>query len=405
MLAITRRHALAGAGALGVGALIGSPRASAAYGPGVTDKEIKLGATSPYSGPASSFGVFGETQLAFFQMINDQGGINGRKVNLISLDNAFSPPKALEQTRRLVEGDGVFAIAGALGTPPNTAVSKYLNDAKVPNLFLVSGAERFNDPKNFPWIIPLYPSYVAQGQLYGNYIRSKKPNAKIVVLYENDDLGKDYLRGLKKGLGERASAMILKERSHELTDPSVEGLVAEMSATGGDVYVQFTTPKFAAQSIRKAASLNWRPLQIIASNAASIPSALVPAGLENCKGLISARWEKVISGAEFANDPAVQDFKRFAAKYMPRLNLDDQTPIPGYICAYAIAEVLRRCGDELTRENLLKQATSLRDFVVPLLLPGITLTNSPTDYSAYHAMEAMQFNGETWVGVGDLIHI
>lgn len=402
---LSRRDVLVAAGAVGSGAVLGPVAARAAYGPGVSDTEIKLGTTSPYSGPASAFGVFGETQVAFFKMINDNGGINGRKVDLISLDNAFSPPKALEQTRKLVEGDGVFAIAGALGTPPNTAISKYLNDAKVPNLYLVSGAERFNDPKNFPWIVPLYPSYVAQGEIYGNYIRKTRPNARIAVLYENDDLGKDYLRGLKKGLGANAAAMIVKERAHELSDPSVEGVVVELNATGADVYVQFTTPKFAAQSIRKVASLGWKPLQVIASNAASIPSTLVPAGLENSKGVISARWEKELSGPEFAADPGMKDFKAFAAKYMPRVNPEDKTATPGYVSAYAIAEVLRRCGNELTRENLLKQATSLKDFAIPLLLPGVTLTNSPDDYTAYHAMEIMRFDGERWAGLGDLIRI
>ncbi|MDE2363422.1 MAG: ABC transporter substrate-binding protein [Hyphomicrobiales bacterium] len=405
MKGFTRRGVLNGATAIGASTLIGSGAARAAYGPGVTDTEIKLGTTSPYSGPASSFGVFGEAQVAFFKMINDKGGINGRKINLISLDNAFSPPKALEQTRTLVEGDGVFAIAGALGTPPNAAIAKYLNDAKVPNLFLVSGAERFNDPKNFPWIIPLYPSYVAQGEIYGNYIKAKKPGAKIAVLYENDDLGKDYVRGLKKGLGDKAASMIVKERSHELSDPSIESIVVEMNATGADVYVQFTTPKFAAQSIRKTAALGWKPLQILASNAASIPATLVPAGLENSRGIISARWEKDITGPEFADDQAIKEFRQFEAKYMPRANPADQTAMPGYICAYAIAEVLRRCGNELTRENLVKMAATLRDFPVPTLLPGITLSNSPDDYSAYHAMEIIQFNGERWVGLGELIRI
>lgn len=405
MKSITRRKVLAGAGSLAATSFIGSRRALAAYGPGVSDKEIKIGTTAVYSGPASAFGAYGEAQVAFFQMINDRGGINGRKINLISLDNAFSPPKALEQTRKLVESDEVFAIAGCLGTPPNAAISKYLNDARVPNLFLVSGSERFNDPKNFPWIVPLYPSYVAQGEIYGNYIRAQRPNAKVAVLYENDDLGKDYVRGLKKGLGEQAAAMVVAERSHELSVPSVESVVVELHATGADVFVQFTTPKFVAQGIRKTAALGWKPLQIIASNSASIPTTLVPAGLENCKGLVSARWEKVISGTEFEKDPAVKEFREFAAKYMPRLNLDDQTPVPGVICASTIAEVLRRCGNELTRENLLKQATSLRNFEAPLLLSGITLTNSPDDYAAYHAMQIMQFDGEKWAGLGGLIKI
>ncbi|HEX8077839.1 MAG TPA: ABC transporter substrate-binding protein [Chthoniobacterales bacterium] len=389
--AVTRRGLLAGA--ISAPFLSGT-RSWAAGEPGVTSTEIKLGTTAPYSGPLSSLAIYGEAQTAFFRMINDRGGINGRKVNLLSLDNAFSPPKAVEQTRKLVEDEGVFAIAGSLGTPTNAAVQKYLNDKAVPFLFLTSGAERFNDPKNFPWVIPLYPSYVAQGAIYGRFLAQNRPDAKIAVMYENDDLGKDYLRGLKQGLGSRAAAMIVKEMPHELTDTTIDTLVVTAKSAGADTFIQFTNGKYAAQGIRRIGSINWKPLQIIASNAASIGATLVPAGLENCKGIMTVRWEKDITSPEFAKDPGVAEFKAFATKYMPRYNQEDQTAVPGYVCAWTIAEVLRRCGNELTRENLLRQATTLKDLSVPMLLPRIRLSNSPTNYDAFHAMELIQFNGE-----------
>ena len=393
----------------GGSAAIASPfvltRHAFAADPGITANEIKIGTTAPYSGPLSGLSVYGEAQTAYFKMVNDNGGINGRKVNFISLDNAFSPPKAVEQTRKLVEDDGVFAIAGFLGTPTNAAVQKYLNDKKVPSLYLTSGAERFNDPKNFPWIVPLYPSYIAQGAIYGQYLRNQRGNAKIAVMYENDDLGKDYLRGLKNGLGDRASAMIVKEMPHELSDASIETLVVNAKGAGADTFIMFTNSKFAAQGIRKVGSMGWKPLMIIASNAASIGATFAPAGLEFCKGIMSARWEKFASDPTFADDAGVKDFRAFAAKYMPRYNVEDQTAVPGYVCAYAIADVLRRCGDELSRENLLKQATSLRDFSVPMLLNAVKLTNSATDYAAFHAMELIEFNGERFVGHGDVIRV
>ena len=286
-----RRAVLAGAGAFGV--LAGRSAAAKTYGPGVTDSEIKLGTTSPYSGPASAYGVYGHAQTAYFQMINEQGGINGRKINLISLDNGYNPPKALEQTRKLVEEDNVLAIAGFLGTAPNTSVQKYLNGKKVPNLFLTSGADRFNDPKNYPWIVPLYPTYVGQGEIYARFILTRHPDAKIGVLYINDDLGKDFLLGLKKGLGDRARTMIVREVSNELTDPSVDSQIIDLKGSGADALVQFTTSKFAAQGIRKAYDLGWRPrVHILASVASAIGATLIPAGVERSKGVITARWEK-----------------------------------------------------------------------------------------------------------------
>ena len=403
MSTITRRFVVGG---IGAGLFLhdtGSARA--AYDQGVTDSEIKLGTTATYSGPVSAIASYGEAQVAYFKMINDNGGINGRKVNLISYDNAFSPPKTIEQTRRLIESDGVFAVAGALGTPTNAAVQKYLNDSKVPNLFFTSGSERFNDPKNFPWIVPLYPSYVAQGMIYGRYLLKMKPDAKIGVLYENDDLGRDYLRGLKQALGGDASKMVIVEKSHEVTDPTIDSSVVSIQAAGADTFVQFTNQRYAAQGIRKVAAMNWKPLQIICSNAASIGTTFVPVGLENCKGIISARWEKAPNDPAFPNDPGVVEFKKFAAQYMPRYNLDDLNAIPGYNCACAIAEVLKRCGDNLTRENLLKQATSLNELSLPMLLSGVKLSNSPTDYAAFHAMELIQFDGQNFVGQGEPIKI
>jgi branched-chain amino acid transport system substrate-binding protein len=399
-----RRAVMAGAGAFGV--LAGRSALAKTYGPGVTDSEIKLGTTSPYSGPASAYGVYGHAQTAYFQMINEQGGINGRKINLISLDNGYNPPKALEQTRKLVEEDNVLAIAGFLGTAPNTSVQKYLNGKKVPNLFLTSGADRFNDPKTYPWIVPLYPTYVGQGEIYARFILTKHPDAKIGVLYINDDLGKDFLLGLKKGLGDRAKAMIVREVSNELTDPSVDSQIIDLKGAGADSLVQFTTSKFAAQGIRKAYDLGWRPrIHILASVAAAIGATLIPAGVERSKGVITARWEKHPTDPTTVGDADVVEYLAFAKKYMPNLNIEDNTAVPGYINSVMISRVLRACGDELTRDNILKQATSLKDAVAPMLLPGITLTNAPDDYLAFHAMQLAQFDGAKFVPLGEIIRL
>lgn len=401
---VRRRSVMFGMGSLAVSAGLARPALAKSYGPGVTDQEIKIGTTSPYSGPASGFGVYGSAQTAYFKMINEEGGINGRKVNLLSLDNGYNPPKALEMTRQLVESDNVLAIAGFLGTAPNTAVQKYLNSKKVPSLFLTSGAERFNDPKEFPWIVPLYPTFVAQGISFGRYILAKNPNAKIAVLYINDDLGKDFLRGLQLGLGDKAKSMIVRAVSHELTDPTVETQIIDLKSTGADTLLQFTTPKFAAQGIRKVAELGWKPMHFLASVAAGIGATLMPAGIERSIGILTARWEKTPTDSETANDPDVKRYVDFARKYMPSLNLDDNTAVPGYINAFMIARVLKACGDDLTRDNILKQATSLKDVEAPLLLSGILLTNSPTDYGAFHSMQLAQFDGKRWAPVGGMIN-
>jgi branched-chain amino acid transport system substrate-binding protein len=405
MTLISRRSTIAGLGAsalaLGRSSRV---RAAASYGPGVTDTEIKLGTTAPYSGPASGYGVYGHAQTAYFQMVNDNGGINGRKINLISLDNAFSPPKAVEQTRKLIESEEVFAIAGFLGTATNAAVQKYLNSKKVPSLFLTSGAERFNDPREFPWIIPFYPIYVVQGAALGAYILNEKPDAKIAVQYVNDDLGKDFLRGLKKGLGDKLGS-IVKEISHEITEPTIDNQVADCKAAGADVFVQLTYSKFAAQGIRKVAALGWKPLHVVNSNCSSIGGTLAPAGLDNAKGLISAWWEIIATDPRHQDKPRVKAYVEFMKKYMPSVGIDDNTATPGYNNAYMIEQVLKRCGNDLTRENLLKQATSLKDEVPPLFLDGIKVGNSATDYRAIHNLQITRFDGANWVPVGSLVDL
>jgi branched-chain amino acid transport system substrate-binding protein len=401
----TRRGVLAGLGGIALASMT-RPVLAKSYDTGASDSEIKLGSTAPYSGPASAYGVYGQCQSAYFKMVNEHGGINGRNVTLISLDNAFSPPKALEVTRQLVESDKVLAIAGFLGTAPNTSVQKYLNDKKVPNLFLTSGAERFNDPKHFPWIVPLYPTYVGQGEIFAKFILAKDATAKIGVLYVNDDLGRDFLKGLKRGLGERGK-MIVREVSHEFTDPSVDNQIIDLKGSGADVLIQFTYAKFAAQGMRKAFELGWKPeVHILASVASSIGGALIPAGIPASKGIITARWEKLPTDPSTAKDPDVVDYLAFCKKSMPAsFNIEDNTPVPAYINSFMITRVLKACGDELTHDNILKQATNLKNVAAPLLLPGITYSNSPDDYLAYHAMQLCQFDGEKLVPLGDLITV
>jgi ABC-type branched-subunit amino acid transport system substrate-binding protein len=395
------RRSIVGLGATALLASIaGRAKAIGKYGPGVSDAEIKLGTTAYYSGPASTAAAYGLAQVAYFQMVNDLGGINGRRVNLISLDNAFSPPKALEQTRKLVESDEVFAIAGSLGTPTNVAIQKYLNSKGVPNLYLTSGSDRFNDPKEFPWIIPFYPIYAAQGALFAKHILAERPSARIAVQYENDDLGRDYVKGLKQGLGDKAATMIVKELSHELSDPTIDAQIVDFKGSGADVLIQFTQSKFAAQAIRVAAGLNWHPLHIVASNAGSIGTTFIPAGAEASKGVITATWERNPADPTQADHPAVKEFKAFAARYMPSLDLNNGAALPGYNNAWMIEQVLKRCGDDLTRENLLKQATTLKDVTPPMFIDGIGVYNSPTDYRAVHHLQLTRFDGTTLAPIG-----
>jgi branched-chain amino acid transport system substrate-binding protein len=384
---------------------IGQARAERKYDQGASDSEIKLGTTSPYSGPASSFGAYGVAQVAYFAMLNGQGGINGRKVNLISLDDGYSPPKTIEQTRRLVEADGVLAIAGPLGTAPNSAIQKYLNAKKVPQLFLTSGGTRFNDPAAFPWSIPLYPSYDTIGRVFAKNLLSTTPDARVAVLFMNDDLGKDYVGGLRAGLGERAKAMIVETQSHEITDPVVDAQIVKMSESRADTVFLITTPKFAAQAIRKMADMGWNPQRYLAPNASSIEATLKPAGLERSVGLVTADWEKRSDDPTWSSDSDTVAYVDCLRKFAPAANPADATHVPGYINAFMIARVLRGCGDELTRMNILKQATSLKDVAPPMLLPGIKLSNSPTDYNAFHQLRLARFDGTRWAPAGDLIDL
>jgi ABC-type branched-subunit amino acid transport system substrate-binding protein len=376
--------------------------ADKSYGPGVSDSEIKLGQSIPYSGPASAFSVVGRTQVAYFKMLNAQGGINRRKIDLISLDNAFSPPKAVEASRKLVEEIGVLAEAGTLGTPTNLASQKYLNGRRVPQLYVAAGATRFNDPRNFPWTVPWYTRFEMESRIYAKYILETKPNASIAVLYQNDDFGKDYLVALKKRLGAKAS-MIVAEASYELTDPQIDSQMISLKASGADTLLTFVTPKFSALAIRKAYELDWRPLFFVGQPGSAIESVIRPVGVEKAVGLITAQLLKDPGDPVFANDAEVTEYNRFMATWAPGDNAKDTGAIAGYVTAQGVELVLRRCGEELTRENVLKQATTLDQVRLKMLLPGMTLSNSPDDYVAFRQYQLARFDGQGWVLMGDLI--
>ena len=400
MTGTTRRGFIAGSGAT-VAALW--PLQAGAETPGVTATEIKLGQTVALSGPASAFASYGRVMTGFFQKINDDGGINGRKIDFTLLDNAFSPPKALEQTRKLVEDIGVFAEVGTVGTTPNVAIQKYLNDKKIPHLFISAGGRRFNDPKNFPYTIPLYPAFEMEGAVLGRYVLQTRPNAKIGVLYQNDDFGRDFLRGLKTGLGDKATT-IVAEASHEISDPTIDSQLLKLNAAGVDTLFEFTTPKFAAQAIRKAYEIGWRPLQLLASPASSIDSTLKPAGLEAAKDMVvTTQFSKQPGDPTWDNDKEMNDYKAFMKKYDPSDSPSDFIALSGYIIAHGIELALRACGKDLTRENFVKQATSLRNVKLPLFLPGISISNSADDYSPYSALQIAKFDGTRWVPTGGIV--
>lgn len=366
------------------------------YGPGVTDTEIKLGQTMPYSGPASAYGTIGRVETAYFKRLNEQGGINGRKINLISLDDAYAPPKAVEQIRKLVEEENVLATFQTLGTAPNTAMQKYLNQKGVPHLFVSTGATKWGDPKNNPWTIGFNPSYQAEAKTYGEYIRANMPKAKIAILYQNDDFGKDYLIGLRAGLGDKAN-QIIKEVSYETTDATVDSQMATLQASKADTFVNVATPKFAAMAIRKAYDSGWKPKQFITNVSISVGSVLMPAGLEKSTGLISTQYLKDVTDKQYDNDPAVKEFAEFMKKYYPDGKFDDGSNTYGYVAAQTMEQVLRQCGDDLTRENVMKQAASLKDFKVPLMLPGVSATTGPDDFFLFEQLQLATFNGHNWV--------
>jgi branched-chain amino acid transport system substrate-binding protein len=373
------------------------------YDTGASDTEIKIGQTVPFSGPASAYATVGKTQAAYMKMINDQGGINGRKINLIQYDDAYSPPKTVEQVRKLVESDEVLLTFQIIGTAPNAAVEKYLNGRKVPQLFAATGAARFTDPKHYPWTMGFNPNYFVEGRIYGQYILKEHPNAKVGVLYQNDDLGKDYLAGLKAGLGDKAAGMIVAEVSYELSDPTIDSQILKIKDAGADLVFSATTPKQAAQAIKKIAELGWHPVHIVDINANSMNATLKPAGIENAKGLISVGYVKDPSEPVWKDDAGVKEYLAFMEKYFPDGDKGSNFNVYGYITAELMVKVLQQCGDDLTRANVLKQATQLDHVALGMLLPGISITTSPTDYRVNKQLQMIQFDGERWQNIGSII--
>jgi branched-chain amino acid transport system substrate-binding protein len=394
---------LATATALTLALSVAAAHAQKKYDPGASDTEIKVGQTMPFSGPASAYSSIGKTQAAYFKMINDQGGINGRKINLIQYDDAYSPPKAVEQIRKLVESDEVLLTFQIIGTPVNAAVQKYLNSKKVPQLFAATGASRFTDPKNFPWTMGFNPNYFVEGRIYGQYILKEHPNAKIGVLYQNDDLGKDYLNGIKAGLGDKAAKMIVTEASYEVSDPTVDSQVLKIKDAGADLFFSATTPKQAAQAIKKIAEMGWHPVQIVDINATSVGAVLKPAGLDAAKGLISVNYGKEPLDPKWKDDSGMKKYFDFMAKYYPDGDKDSNFNTYGYGTAQLLVHVLKQCGDDLTRENVMKQAASLKDVTSDIALPGIKANTSATDYRVNKQLQMMKFNGERWELFGPIL--
>jgi branched-chain amino acid transport system substrate-binding protein len=377
--------------------------AAGQYGPGATDTEIKIGNTMPYSGGASAYGAIGKLETAYFNMINEQGGINGRKINFISRDDGYSPPKTVELIRKMVEEDQVLLTFNVLGTPPNTAVQAYLNDNKVPQLFVATGADKWNDPKNHPWTMGWQPSYRIEARIYGRYILKNLPDAKIAVLYQNDDFGKDYLTGLREGLGDKADKMVVATKTYETTDPTVDSQVAALQGSGADVLLTAATPKFAAQAIRKVSDIGWKPTHFLTNVAVSVGAVMKPAGPEKGIGIISAGYLREPTDPQWQNTPEYKDWLAWMQKYNSSANVADLNNVYGYSAAQTVLAVLKACGDNLTRENIMKQAASIHDLKLPMLLPGIVVSTSATDFAPIKQMQLMKFDGATWQLFGEVI--
>ena len=373
------------------------------YGPGASDTEIKVGNLMPYSGPASAYGLIGKTIDAYFKKVNAEGGINGRKVNFISYDDAYSPPKTVEQSRKLVERDEVLFIFQPLGTAANTSIMKYMNAKKVPQLFVATGATKFGDPKGFPWTMGWQPNYQSEGQIYAKYLLKEHPNAKIGVLYQNDDYGKDYLKGFKDGLGDKAKTMIVSEQPYEVSDPTVDSQIINLKAAGADAFFNVTTPKFAAQAIKKAHEIGWQPIHFLNNVSNSVGSVLKPAGLDAAKGILSTAYLKDPTDATWDNDPGKKDWLAFMEKYFPDGDKTSSFTAYGYSVAQTVEMVLKQCGDDLTRENVMKQAASLKNVQLPMALPGVVLNTSPTDFFPFEQMQMQKFNGERWELFGPIM--
>jgi len=400
---ITRRFLLQSAAAVAAYSAQGFRAARAENAPGVTDTEIKIGQTMPYSGPLSAYGVIGRTEAAYFRMINEQGGVSGRKLNLISVDDSYSPPKTVEQVRRLIEQEQVAFLFQTLGTPCNLAIRQYCNDNKVPQLFLATGASMFADPQHFPWTIGYNPNYQTEAHIFAKHILATKPNARIGVLYQNDDYGKDYLIGLKDILGSGHRAMIVREASYEVSEPTVDSQVVTLHGSGADVFLIAATPKFAAQAIRKSFDLGWNAVRYLNYVSQSIVSVLKPAGLEKSKGLISASFGKDVNDSRWKDDSGVKEFAAFITKYMSPAEFPDINAAYGFGAAATMVQVLKQCGEDLSRDNIMRQAANLKDLELPLLLPGIKINTSPTNYRTIRQMQLTTFNGKSWELFGELL--
>jgi branched-chain amino acid transport system substrate-binding protein len=379
----------------------GGALAQKKYDTGATDTEIKIGNIMPYSGPASAYGVIGKTEEAYFRKINAEGGINGRKINFVSYDDGYSPPKAVEQARKLVESDEVLVVFNPLGTPSNSAIQKYLNSKKIPQLFVATGATKWNEPKTFPWTMGWQPSYQSEARIYAKFLMNEKPDAKIAILYQNDDFGKDYLKGLKDGLGAKAS-MIIAEESYETTEPTIDGHIVKLKSTGANTFISITTPKFAAQAIKKLGEIEWKPLHIVSNVSASVGSVMKPAGFENSQGILSAAYLKDGADSQWDNDPGMKKFYAFLEKYYPEANKLDGSVVFGYSVAQTMAKVIEMCGDNLTRENVMKVVANM-DFEINTYIPGIRIKTSPTDFYPIEQVQMMKFSGEKWELFGPII--
>ncbi len=388
---------------LSMAALSSTALAQKKYDSGASDTEIKIGNVMPYSGPASAYGAIGKTEEAYFKMVNDNGGINGRKVNFITYDDAYSPPKAVEHIRKLVESDEVLLVFNPLGTPSNTAVQKYLNTKKVPQLFVATGAAKWDDPKNFPWTMGWQPNYQDEARIYAKYVLKEKPDAKIAILYQNDDFGKDYFKAFKEGLGDKAASMIVIEESYEISEPTIDSHIVKIKSTNADTLMNFTTPKFAAQTIKKVAELNWKPFHIVTNVSISVGAVMKPAGFENGQGVLSAAYLKDGADPQWDNDPGMKKWHAFIDKYMPGANKADSGHVYGYGAAQTLHKVLEMCGDDLTRANVMKQAASLKDFAPDVILPGIKINTSPTDFAPIQQVQMMRFKGEKWDLFGEIL--
>jgi branched-chain amino acid transport system substrate-binding protein len=396
------RYGLMAAAILGAAAIAATPvAAQKKYDTGATDTEIKIGNTNPYSGPASAYGQIGKTEAAYFNKINAEGGINGRKINFISYDDGYSPPKTVEQVRKLVESDEVLLVFQPLGTPPNTAIQKYLNAKKVPQLFVATGATKWNDPKHFPWTIGWQPNYQSEGHIYAEYLLKTHPQGKIGILYQNDDYGKDYVKGLKDGLNGKMP--IVAEIPYETTDPTIDSQIINLKASGADVFYNVTTPKFAAQAIKKMAELDWKPIHLLNSVSNSVGSVLQPAGFNNSQDILSTAYLKDPTDPAWKDDAAYKEWLAFMEKYFPEGDKTSAFTVYAYTVAQTLVETLKRCGDDLTRENVMKQAAGFKDFELGMLLPGIKINTSPTDFAPIKQEQMVRFKGETWERFGPIM--